>query len=192
MDALTHAVEAYIGQSNTKETRESAEEAVRLIYHNLERAVEDGMHPTPRQNMQKASFLAGVAFTRAYVGNIHSIAHTLGGQYGVAHGLANAIIMPKVLKYYGSAIYDSIARLCDKAGLFQSCSSEKEKTEAFIAWVEGLNKKFGIPEVVDKLKEVDIPLLASRAEKESNPLYPVPVIFSLEDFENIYKQMLVK
>lgn len=192
MDALTHAVEAYIGQSNTKETRRSAEQAVKLIFENLEEVVKNGSNLVARENMQKASFLAGVAFTRAYVGNVHSIAHTLGGQYGVPHGLANAIILPKVLRYYGKTIYKPINMLCEKTGLFLEFLTPQDRTAAFISWIENLNKKFGIPETVNSLKNEDIEVLARRADKESNPLYPVPMIFELNDFINIYKQLLTK
>ena len=190
MDALTHAVEAYIGKSNTKETRKCAEQAVKLIFDNLETAFVDGKNKDARNNMQEAAYLAGVAFTRAYVGNVHSIAHTLGGKYGVPHGLANSILLPIVLEYYGKAIYKSISKLCKKIGLFNDKLTDKEKTESFIEKIKNMNKSFGIGEKVDQLKVEDIDVLAKRAEKESNPLYPVPKIFNLEDFKNIYKKIL--
>ena len=97
MDALTHAVEAYIGKSNTKETIAEAEEAVKLIFANLEKAYTDGKDLEARGNMLKGSYLAGRAFTHAYVGYVHAIAHNLGGLYGTPHGLANAVILPYVL-----------------------------------------------------------------------------------------------
>ena len=94
MDALTHAVEAYIGHSNTKDTSEKAEVATKLIFENLEEAYKNGKDLHAREQMLLASHYAGIAFTRAYVGNVHAIAHNLGGFYGVPHGLANAIILP--------------------------------------------------------------------------------------------------
>ena len=103
MDALTHAVEAYIGRSRTNDTKAASEEAVKLIFENLERAYENGADIEARKNMLRASYLAGTAFTKSYVGYVHAVAHTLGGKYGVAHGLANAVLLPKVLRAYGKA-----------------------------------------------------------------------------------------
>ena len=103
IDALTHAVEAYIGKSNTNETRWTAREAVKLIFENLLKAYKNGQDIDARRNMLKASYYAGIAFTKAYVGYVHAIAHTLGGYYRIPHGLANAVILPYVLDYYGSS-----------------------------------------------------------------------------------------
>ncbi|NLJ46031.1 MAG: iron-containing alcohol dehydrogenase, partial [Treponema sp.] len=111
LDALTHAVEAYVGRSNTAGTRAMAEEAVRLIFANLETAYKDGGNLAARTAMLRASFCAGTAFTRAYVGYVHAIAHQLGGLYGTPHGLANAVILPYVLDFYGDAAAAPLARL---------------------------------------------------------------------------------
>ena len=192
MDAFVHAIEAYIGKSNTKNTEKNAELATRLIIENLQKAFDDGKNLEAREKMQQASFFAGVAFSRAYVGNVHAIAHTLGGQYQVPHGFANAVILPYVLKYYGKTIYNRIDKLCRKVGFLDDIQSKQEKTEKFIEYIESLNKKFGFPDKIDELKEEDIETLAKRADKEANPLYPVPMIFSLKDFENIYRMLLKK
>ena len=192
MDAFVHAIEAYIGKSNTKNTEKNAELATRLIIENLQKAFDDGKNLEAREKMQQASFFAGVAFSRAYVGNVHAIAHTLGGQYQVPHGYANAVILPYVLKYYGKTIYNRIDKLCRKVGFLDDIQSKQEKTEKFIEYIESLNKKFGFPDKIDELKEEDIETLAKRADKEANPLYPVPMIFSLKDFENIYRMLLKK
>ena len=111
MDALTHAIEAYIGRSNTKETKEYAIKAVKIIFRDLENSYNDGNNLILREHMLKASYYAGIAFTRAYVGNIHAMAHTLGGFYQVPHGYANAIIMPYVLDYYGESAEVKLAEL---------------------------------------------------------------------------------
>ena len=102
MDALTHAVEAYIGKSNTKSTRDYAEKAVAIIFANLETAYKDGKNINARGQMLLGSFYGGMAFTRAYVGYVHAVAHNLGGMYGIPHGLANAVILPVMLEEYGS------------------------------------------------------------------------------------------
>ncbi len=192
MDAFVHAIEAYIGKSNTRHTEKNAELATKLIIENLQKAFDDGSDINAREKMQQASFFAGVAFSRAYVGNVHAIAHTLGGQYQVPHGFANAVILPYVLKYYGKTIYKRIDKLCRKVGFLDDIKSKQEKTEKFIEYIESLNKKFGFPQEIEQLKEEDIEMLAKRADKEANPLYPVPMVFSLKDFENIYRMLLKK
>ena len=191
MDALTHAVEAYIGKGNTRATKKEAIEAVQLIFDNLPKAVANGSDIQARENMQKASFLAGLAFTRAYVGNVHAVAHTLGGQYGTPHGLANAIILPYVLDYYGKSIYKKINDLCIKAGLFLNAKTPEERTQKFIQQIRKMNTSFGIGTKIEALKVEDIPLLCERADREANPLYPVPVIFTKQDFTNIFNMILV-
>ena len=118
MDALTHAVEAYIGRSTTKDTRQNALEAVKLVFENLYKAYEDGDNLEARDNMLQAAFKAGTAFTKSYVGYVHAIAHSLGGKYNVPHGLANAIILPYVLKKYGRTIYKKLWEMGVYANLF--------------------------------------------------------------------------
>mgnify|MGYP001143078275 CR=1 FL=1 len=189
MDALTHAVEAYIGRSNTKETLIHSRNATKMIFRYLERAYENGGDLEAREQMLKASYFAGVAFTRAYVGYVHAVAHTLGGFYGTPHGLANAVILPYVLEYYGDAVHRSLAELADLVGLGKSGDREEQKAKAFIREVRAMNKRMGIPEKIQGIQEKDIPLMVERAHKESNPLYPVPRIFHRKDLENIYRMI---
>ena len=176
MDALTHAVEAYLCWTyNTKESLRNAEEAVGLIFTYLERAYNDGNDLTAREEMLWASFLAGFAFTRAGVGNVHAIAHTLGGLYGTAHGLANAVILPIVLEDYGAKVYKKLARLADEAGI--GGKDDKEKEEAFIAEIRAMNLRMGIPTGFAFIREEDIDTMITWALAEANPVYPVPVIY---------------
>ena len=198
MDALTHAVEAYIGRSNTKETAARAVQAVKLIFENLYNAYEDGKNIEARENMLLASHYAGIAFTRAYVGYVHAIGHNLGGMYGVPHGLAMSVILPYVLDYYGEAAYDRLADLADAVGIAGADNAEKaknfiaEKAKNFIAAVRELNAKMNIPSSIDKIKEEDIPLIAERALAEGNPLYPVPKIMDKADCEALIKSLMPK
>lgn len=191
MDALTHAVEAYIGNSNTRKTKRAAIEAVKIINEDLYESYLDGKNIERRKNMQKASFLAGVAFTRAYVGYVHALAHALGGKYNVPHGLANAIILPYVLEAFGKKAEKKLARLSDEISLCEKSSSKHEKAVKFIAWIKELNSKMAIPEKFDiEYKEEDVNEMVEHAFKEGNPLYPVPKEFRREDFKNIYKKVL--
>lgn len=188
VDALTHAVEAYIGKGNTAETKDMAEKAVKLIYENLYIAYSNGKDIEARKNMQLAAHYAGIAFTRAYVGYVHAIAHSLGGQYGIPHGLANAIILPHLLEYYGDSIYEKLSSLANIVGIVGI--SPKEKAERFIQWIKDLNKSMGIPNRVAGIKEEDIPTLVKRALSEANPLYPVPKFMDEEEMNEMYHQIM--
>ena len=189
MDALTHAVEAYIGKSNVKSTEVYAEKATKMIFENIEKAYTNGKDIEARDQMLKASFYAGQAFTRAYVGYVHAIAHNLGGQYGVPHGLANAVILPYVLEYYGESAHKRLAKLAEIAGV-KTTGSDKEKAEAFIEAIKTLNKNMNIPDGFDMVQEKDIPVIVERALKEGNPLYPVPKIMDKAGCEAVIRRMM--
>lgn len=187
MDALTHAVEAFIGRSNTPETRQWSIEATKLVFDNLTSAYRNGENLTARSQMQKAAYLAGLAFTRAYVGYVHAIAHTLGGFYNVPHGLANAIILPHVLAYYGDSVHKPLAELADIVGITETSDTEAEKANKFIEAIKKMNASMEIPEKVNGILNEDIPVMVERALKEANPLYPVPKILNKNDLFELYR-----
>ncbi len=189
MDALTHAVEAYIGRSTTKKTRQESLEAVRLIFDNIKIAYDRPDDLKARKNMLDAAYLAGCAFTVSYVGYIHAIAHSLGGKYGIPHGLANAVIMPYVLKGYKEAIYDKLKELAVYAKVASEDDSAKVAAEKFIKAIEELNAYMQIPDKLKGIKDEDIPTLARQAEKEGNPLYPVPVFYTAKELERFYREV---
>lgn len=189
MDALTHAVEAYIGKSNVKSTEEYAKTATKMIFDNIETAYNDGKNIDARNNMLKASYYAGMAFTRAYVGYVHAIAHNLGGFYGVPHGLANAVILPYVLEYYGETAHKRLADLAVVSGV-KTDGTDAEKANAFIEAIKKLNADMNIPNKFDFIKEEDIPTIVKRALKEGNPLYPVPKIMDEADCEAVIRRLM--
>ena len=186
MDALTHAVEAYIGNSTTIDTRRDALKAVKLIFENIDIAYEHGDNIQARRNMLHASFYAGCAFTKSYVGYVHAVAHSLGGQYNVPHGLANAILLPLVLREYGSCINKKLHRLAIAAGLADKNTPDHEAAELFIWAIEEMKERFGIVNIVKEIQETDIPKLAHYADKEANPLYPVPKLMDASELEKFY------
>ncbi len=192
MDALTHAVEAYIGHSNTKGTKAAAEKATRLIFDNILEVYENGKNIEARENMLVASYYAGIAFTRAYVGYVHSIAHNLGGTYGTPHGLANAVILPHMLEFYGKTAYKPLAQLAAIAGLDVAGLDEEQKAKLFIAKIKEFNAKMNIPEKFDFIKDEDVPLIAKRALMEGNPLYPVPKIMDQKQCESFIRTELMQ
>jgi alcohol dehydrogenase class IV len=186
MDALAHAVEAYTNKTyNTKLEDQLAKEAVKRIHGNILLAFEDGSNLEARQNMQWAAFCAGRAFTRGCVGYVHAIGHTLGSLYGVSHGLAMAVLLPHVLRAYGSPVHKRLAELAEVCGI--SGNSDEEKAEAFIRWIEETNIRMGLPAKFSVVKDKDIDQMIKWASKEANPLYPVPVIWGREDFRKLIK-----
>ncbi len=189
MDALTHAVEAFIGRSTTKATRMAALDATKLIFENITLAYDDGKNITARANMLHAAYLAGVAFTKSYVGYVHAIAHSLGGKYNIPHGLANAIILPYVLRAYGKKIYKKLWKLGVYAKLFDRETSKEVGAKIFIEKVEELNRYMNIGTSISEIKEEDIDSLAKTAEHEANPLYPVPVIWNAKQLKKIYYEV---
>ena len=184
MDALAHAVEAYTNHTyNTKLENRLAKEAVKLIYDNVLTAYEDGTNLEARQNMQRGAFYAGRAFTRGCVGYVHAIGHTLGGLYGVAHGLAMAVLLPYVMREFGASAHKRLAELADVCGI--EGRNEAEKANAFIKWIDETNKKMGLPDGFDMIRDEDIEQMITWAKKEANPLYPVPVVWARKDFRRV-------
>ncbi len=184
MDALCHAVEAYTNHTyNTALEDRLAKEAVKLIHENLLKAYHDGSDLEARQNMQRASFFAGRAFTRGCVGYVHAVGHTLGGLYGTPHGLAMSIILPHVMRQFGSAVDRRLSELADVCAI--PGNSEAEKAEAFIRWIEDIKKEMQIPVGVNMIKDEDVEQIITWALKEANPLYPVPVIWGRDDLRRL-------
>ena len=190
MDALTHAVEAYIGRSITKKTRKIAIDAIKMIFENIEIAYCDGDNTNARENMLHASYKAGVAFSVSYVGYIHAISHSLGGKYGIPHGLANAVVMPYVLEGYGKSVYKKLYNLGLSVGACNEDDTYKVGAEKFIQSIRDLNERMNIPNKFSEIEKADIPQMAAYAEKEANPLYPVPKLMDRTELEAFYHRML--
>lgn len=187
MDALTHAVEAFIGRSTTAKTRRLALEATHLIFKNIETAYKEPTNKKARTNMLHAAYKAGISFSMSYVGYVHAVAHSLGGQYNTPHGLANSVLLPVVLEEYGEVIYKKLHILGVAAGVCAKEESHKEAAEKFIAAVYELNDKMNIPRKIFEIQKEDIPHMAKHAEKEANPLYPVPKLMTAKELERFYE-----
>jgi len=186
MDALTHAVEAYIGRSTTKETRRLALDATKLVFENIYTAYSDGKNHAARENMLHAAYKAGIAFSKSYVGYIHALAHALGGLYGTPHGLANTVIMPYVLEAYGKSVYKKLYKLGLNAEICDRNDSYEIGAKKFIDVIKKLNADMGISNKIEGIKKEDILSLSKHAEKEANPLYPVPKLMTRKELENFY------
>lgn len=189
MDALTHAIEAFIGHSTTPDTERWSKEAVKIIFETILITYENPSNLIARKKMQIAAYLAGKAFTRAYVGNVHAIAHTLSAYYNVPHGIANAVLLPVVLEYYGDATHKRLAMLADTAQLCDAHASDEVKAKKFIQKIQYLNDNMNMPNRIDSIQTNDLEKMAQQATEEANPLYPVPVIFNTKDMKEILKRV---
>lgn len=186
LDALTHAIEAYIGRSLTNETKMYSLKAIELVLNNLYKAYQYNDEDA-KNNMLIASFYAGCAFTKSYVGYVHALAHAIGGKYNLPHGLLNAIILPKVLIKYDKSIYKKIAFIAKANNIATENDNNEISFNKFINYILELNNKMNIPTKINELNENDIHYLATLAFNEANPLYPVPKLFSIKDLEDILK-----
>ena len=195
MDALCHAVEAYTNDRyNTDFERKMCRTAVRLIHDNLYTAYKDGSNLEARSNMQEAAFNAGRAFTRGGVGYVHAIAHTLSGLYGTPHGLAVSILLPHVMRAYGKKAQDKLANLCDICGIEVDSPDgmipAEVRAEAFLNWMEELKRNLDIPEYPDMIRREDVGQIVKWAQKEANPLYPVPEIWDKREMKEFVLAMI--
>ena len=192
IDALTHAIEAFVGNWTTPYSDGMALSAVGLIFENLRTAYRDGKNLEAREKMSLASTYAGFAFTRANVGYVHAIAHQFGGKYHTPHGLANAIMLPLVLKYSAPAITERLALLAIRAKVGKDGENRDLLAQKFLDAVDALNRDLGIPTVLDALKEADIPALAKAACHEAHTGYPVPRYMTQSVCEDLIRQALPK
>ena len=187
MDALTHAIEAFIGGSTTKETRDYSLKSIKLIVDNIKTCYFNPSNIEARKNMLIASHYAGIAFSKSYVGYVHAIAHTLGGKYNIPHGLANAIILPIMLEQYGKSIYKKLKTIAIYTNIAESSDTEEVASQKLISWIYNTNKEMNIPRYINDINLDDIDELANIASKEANPLYPVPKLYDKNELKDIYK-----
>jgi alcohol dehydrogenase class IV len=187
MDAFTHAVEAFLGRSNTPYTIKKAKLSLTLIHQHLLKSFYHPEDEVARRGMLEAAYHAGLAFTRAYVGYVHGIAHTLGGFYQCPHGLANAVILPYVLDAYGRTIHSKLAIISDWLHLTDLNAPVLLKVKAFKEYLKTLNQQLGIPTTLPNLiRPEDIPAMMKRVSQEVYPLYPVPTFLSNETIRDLY------
>lgn len=190
MDALTHAVEAFIGKSTTRKTRKMSIEAVKLIVGNIKECYHNPSNIESRKNMLYASHYAGIAFTVSYVGYIHAVAHSLGGKYGIPHGLANAVILPIFLEEYGKRIHKKLAILAKESNIALDSDTKEVAAKKFIDWIYDANKEMGIPKRISGIKLEDIKEMSHHADKEANPLYPVPKLMNQRELAEMYEKVM--
>ncbi|EAB6838810.1 TPA: L-threonine dehydrogenase, partial [Escherichia coli] len=188
MDALTHAIEAYVSIAATPITDACALKAVTMIAENLPLAVEDGSNAKAREAMAYAQFLAGMAFNNASLGYVHAMAHQLGGFYNLPHGVCNAVLLPHV-QVFNSKVAAARLRDCAAAmGVNVTGKNDAEGAEACINAIRELAKKVDIPAGLRDLnvKEEDFAVLATNALKDACG-FTNPIQATHEEIVAIYR-----
>ncbi len=190
MDALTHAIEAYVGRNGSAYTDEQALEAIRLIFKNLPIAFKDGSNIEARSALALASYKAGLAFTKASLGYVHAISHQLGAKYGVAHGLGNAIVLPHVIEYSAPSIENKLAVIAKEIGIGQPNESTSQLASRMVDYLFTFNKGIDIPEKVVELQEKDFSSIVKGAINEAYFNYPVPKFMQEQYCNQLLQQLL--
>ena len=165
MDALTHALEAYVSTYATPETDRYAEMAAKMIYEALPVVREEPKNVEMREQLLVASFLAGMAFTRTYVGYVHAFAHSIGGRYGV--------LLPHIMEYYLPASAPRLARMAQICGI-SGDSDESTRARAFVESIAAMNQTGGVPERLAEFPRAEIDAVIKEAFQECHGTYPVP------------------
>ena len=168
MDALTHAIEAYVSTIATPVTDSAAIKAIELISKYLRPAVAHGENIEAREMMAYAAFLAGMAFNNASLGNVHAMAHQLGGFYNLPHGVCNAILLPQVQEFNLIAYPERFADIARALGENIDGITPMEAGAKAIAAIKKLSNDVGIPSGLRELgvKEEDFPTLADNTLKD--------------------------
>ncbi|EHR0801907.1 TPA: iron-containing alcohol dehydrogenase [Vibrio parahaemolyticus] len=178
IDALTHAVEAYISRNATPETQAYSVAAIKLIFRYLPKAVAQGGDIEARYKMAMASYYAGLAFTKASLGYVHAFAHNLGARYGLPHGMANGLALLPVLKFSLPEIEDELRTLAEKTNIN---TKDKPSAEHFLEQIESLYDAIGIEKCTTAIKQDDIEDLVDLILKEAHWNYPVPKFMNSEE-----------
>lgn len=189
MDALTHAVEAFISDWANDETRRYSISATKMVFSNLKRAYDDGSDLEARGAMALASHFAGLAFGRAGVGYVHAISHQLGARYHVPHGLGNAVVLPRVLRFSEDVARDRLAILGRAIGVADASASDESASFAFIEAVEALKESVGIPRHLEQIQPADIEEMASLALTEAHSTYAVPKHMVMAECRAIFEEL---
>ncbi len=184
IDALTHAIEAYISIWERGTRTECSRRAVKLVFDHLRAAYNDGNDRDAREGMCMAAYYAGMAINQVNVGNVHAIAHQLGGKYGIPHGYANALVLPHVLEFCRKEAGPRLADLARLIGVADAGASEEDQVIAFIDAVRQLRADVGIAETSDRIKPEDFDYLVDLAVAEGSG-YLVPKLLDRHSTRSI-------
>ncbi len=189
MDAFSHALESYLNITRTRKTKKESLFAMKLIYENLIASKDDPDNLIYKRNLLNASFIAGKAFNRAFVGPVHALSHAIGGKYNLDHGYLNAILMPRFLRVYLFTLYKDMAKIARYLNI-SNTNDVHDDAKSLITYLEGIISTFEFQDYLTKLDKKDIPELASKAYKEAHLLYPSKKFVNVIMYEDIMLSLL--
>lgn len=184
MDALTHALEAFVSRNRFGDAERDAKLAVKLLLERLPEAYQDGSNLEARELVALASFLAGNAFNKSGLGYVHAISHQISARYDTPHGLANAVILPRVLRFNQPASSDRLADL-ERTVAGEQGGTDEEMADRFITRVDALCRLLSIPSSLNGLTDKDFDGIARGALEEARSLYAVPRLMNHAQCVNI-------
>ncbi|MCH8499755.1 MAG: iron-containing alcohol dehydrogenase [Marinobacter sp.] len=190
IDALTHALEAWVSDFANPQTDFYAGAAVRMVLENLEKACSGKSTLAAREAMALAAHYGGLALNQAGLGYVHGIAHQLGAFYGVPHGRANAIVLPHVLGFNRKVSGPRLAELARRVGLADAGTDEQLAADRLISRVRELIRNVGISPYVPALREADFPEIIRGAFAETHGTYAVPKYMQKQDVEGILRALM--
>lgn len=185
MDALTHLVESFLSTMANDESSYYSKAGIKLVFENLPKAFKNGTSIVARENMALASFYGGLTINISGLGYVHAFAHQIGARYGIPHGLANAKVLPHVLRFNLPFVADRLAELAEIIGVAKSNASTMSNAQAFISAVDELIEAVGIEPQVSELQLKDFPSIRRAAFKEANSTYAVPAYMSSDDAHSL-------
>jgi alcohol dehydrogenase len=184
IDALTHAIESYIGRWGSSDTDAYGLAACRLVFDNLAEACSNGDNLQAREAMALASYYGGLAITNALVGYVHAISHNLGAKYGVPHGLGNALVLPHVLQLMEADAAEKMAEIAVHCQIGEASEGHAALARKLIERVQSLNDEIGIPRTTDVIQAADMDALISAALAEGGS-YPCPRFISAQECRDV-------
>lgn len=189
LDALTHALEAYTAGYADVQTDRYATSAIKLIYENVNAAQQSPKDLAVREALQEAAFYAGMAFTRTYVGYVHAFAHTIGGRFGVPHGLATAVLLPHVMQFYQDTCKSRFAELADLLGICDKNDTTGAKAQKMVQSLFALNESLQVPQYFEKFPKEEIELVIAAAFRECHGVYPVPKYYTHQQARELMQKV---
>jgi len=190
MDALTHAVEAWISTWANPNSDSYAKQSIQMIFKYLPIAYADGSNLEAREQVSIAAYYAGIAINTGAVGYVHAVAHQFGAWYSTPHGWANAVVLPEVLRFSKDKVEGRLAELADMLSLSLPSDSTGTKADKFIEAVVQLNVSFGIGTSLEAIKDSDVSAIATRAVKEGSGM-PVPKMMDQAECESLIRSLMV-
>lgn len=189
LDALTHAMEAYTAGYADVQTDRYATIAIKLIYENVRVAMQTPKDLAVREALQEAAFYAGMAFTRTYVGYVHAFAHTIGGRFGVPHGLATAVLLPHVMQFYQDTCKSRFAELADLLGICDKNDTTDAKAQKMVRSLFALNESLQVPQYFEKFPKEEIESIIVAAFRECHGVYPVPKYYTHQQARELMQKV---